>query len=163
MGLDMGDSRTNPDALRGDAEVRFGALLTYCNDSVLILDAFSGRLINANPSACAHFQIQTDATSTIKLSDLFPPSTYEQIQAFLNEAKQDGPFKTRVFVTLPGNADREGRLELGIAYEQADGSAYTIIVAREATGHARAEEGLRKNEAALRQSEDKYRTILENI
>ena len=164
MGLEMGESDPAiAGALRGNAEARFAALLNYSNDSVLVVDSPVGRLRAANTSACTRFRIQPDSMAFTTLTDLLPASTCEQIEASLADPTQIEASRIRLFVTLPGNADREGRVELGIARERIDGSAYTVIVAREATGHARAEEGLRKSEEALRQSEDKYRGILESI
>lgn len=164
MGLEMGErNRVADDALNGAAKARYGALLTYSNDSVLIVDARSLGLLAANTSACARFRFKSENIDSTTLNHFLPGFTCEKILEFLVDASRTGPPRTRIFVTLPGNTSEEGRVELGISLDRVDGNAYAIIVAREATEHARAEEGLRKSEEALRQSEDKYRTILENI
>ena len=130
----------------------FRALIERSNDAIEVVDPKTGQLLEVNEKDCEDLGYSREELLSLKVFDIDPqidPSLYTEIT--MNELRKTGSMsreslhKRKDGTTFP--------VEINLSYVQLDRD-YLVTVARDITERKRAEE-------ALRQSEDKFKTVAE--
>ncbi|MGZ6223727.1 MAG: PAS domain-containing sensor histidine kinase, partial [Syntrophales bacterium] len=152
---DITDRKRVEQALR-ESEERYRALYDRSLDCVFVLD-FDGKFVDANQAALGLLEYDKTDISSVNIASLIDERDLSKALQNMNEMIQTG-FQKEI------TEYRLRRKHGGIVYVETqgsviyrDGKPHSIQgIARDITERKQAEE-------ALRQSEEKYRTILENM
>ena len=142
---DMTESRAAEAALR-ESEERHRVLFEASPDGILIASASSGKIVQANPAACAMLGMEANHVLELTLADIpgveIPP--YEELF-------QHGPF---AFVEIPcRSGDRPGLyVDMTVAPLLIQGAPHLLCVLRDVTERRNVNERLRILTMAMEQS-----------
>lgn len=145
-----------PELKRRLAELeRFRALLDQSNDLILLLEHPSGRVLDANETALKRLGLRLEE---LRESGIVPLLTPRDRRAFARFISNEDPLEGEV-LTVTGDLKTASQdaltVEMSIRRVRLGEGAYSVIVARDVSDRARAE-------AALRESEEKYRLVVDN-
>jgi len=136
---------------------RFRAIVNQAGEAILLIDPETGRLVDANETACRWLGHDRERLLTLSTEDLnlqFPVDVSDERPEHVVDTRKsdrpqilrDGVVRRRNGTTFP--------VEVAIARLRIGDRDYTLAVAREANARKRAEE-------ALRESEEKFRNLLD--
>ena len=138
-----------------ESESRYRTIFNSANEAILVADIASRKFRYANPAACALLQYSEEEFSRIRVEDIHPPeSTKEILDRFRAQAKGD-----RLTGQHVPCLRKDGTLvycDINAAVMLIDGINCNVGFFQDTTAR-------RQVEAALKESEEKYRSILENI
>ncbi len=147
--LDITERKQTEDALK-----LFHALLDQSGDSIFVINPDSGRILDANKTACKTLDYSIDELKKLHTYELdiclgTPESRIPLAQRVKKEGDVtiDGIFKT--------NGGRMILAEVSIRFVEVGGIAYHVASARDVTEKRRSEERIRNSEA-------RYRMLIEN-
>lgn len=152
---DMTVTRQAEAALR-ESEERFRAVFEGCLDAIFLSAPESGRIIDANPAASELLLRPREEIVGLHQWEIHPPGLRAEARAAFVEQTEDrrqaDPMESRVLA-----ADgRETPVEVLGQTIQVDGVPVVYCIYRDISGRKRAE-------AALRESERRYRLLAENV
>ncbi|MFO7773239.1 MAG: PAS domain S-box protein [Dehalococcoidia bacterium] len=141
-----------PDAWRRQAEEKHKAILEMAIDGFWVADS-NGRLLEVNDSYCEMIGYTREELLTMSIPDIEAAETPEQTTQHMKELMEQGHdhFQTR-------HKRKDGKIidvEVSANYIDVEGGQLFVFV-RDVTKRKRAEQ-------ALRESESKYRTLVESI
>jgi len=148
--IDITERKKADEALR-ESEERYRTLFENSIDAVL-LTAPDGRILAANPEACRILQRTEDEICQVGrngIVDLTDPG----LQVALEERARTGRFKGELILKRKDGTTFPGEIATAI-FKDKDGLEKTSMIIRDITERKRVEE-------ALRESEAKYRTLVE--
>ena len=147
--------RLNAQEVLRRSEASYRAIFECAEDAIFVHDWESGRILDANPKACANYGYPRDELlrlSVAELSSDVPPFTLEDALGWIALAKEDRcpPFEWH-------RRNRDGTLhwdEVRLKPARIDGRPHILAFTREITAHKAAL-------AALRAQEQRYRAIFD--
>jgi PAS domain S-box-containing protein len=113
-----------------------------------------GRFIYVNNAACKSLGFSREELLTMRVSDIDPDFPQENWPAHWVELRQRG-----AMIIRSHHRKKDGRIfpvEIAINYSEFDGVGYNCAFARDLTAQVRSEE-------ALRESEERYRNLIEQM
>ncbi len=151
--MDITERTRAEEALR-DSEERYRAVFEQATDSVVLLDAESGALVEFNDSACRNLGYTRDEFSRLTLADIDVIESPEEAAQHLAKVVRQGH---DIFETKQRRKDGDIRdVQVNTRRISVRGKNSVHAIWRDITEQKRAQE-------ALRQSEERYRTIYEVI
>jgi diguanylate cyclase (GGDEF)-like protein/PAS domain S-box-containing protein len=148
---DISGRRRFEEALR-ESEEKYRTLFEQANDAVF-LETLEGRILDVNDKACQLLNYERQELLRLTVADIVPPEVQEILPQFVQElTKENVYFETE-------NVRKDGsRVAVGVstAMLEVGGQNLVLIQVRDITDRKRAEE-------ELRESEERYRSLLENI
>jgi PAS domain S-box-containing protein len=134
---------------------RFKTLLDHCRDVILLADAATGRLLDANNAIARDWGYECAGLKALALGELFPPETWEIIQQSL--AREEAEQTPQVLLTWVRTRPGEWiPTEITLSQVRNGQSIYAVIVARDDSER-------RQMEQALRASEELYRGLFDAV
>ncbi len=149
---DVTRERQSEQALR-QSEERFRRVFDFANDSIFIRD-LDGRLLEANRVACERMGYSRDELLTMSVADIDTPEFTPLLAARTEDILKNGSASFE-----SGQLRRDGKVtpvEVNATLTELGGRDVILSVVRDVTERKRAE-------AALRQSEARYRAIVEHM
>ncbi len=152
--LDITERKQVEDAL-GESEERFRLLVENAPDAIFVQT--QGLFAFVNPSALELFGAASkDQLAGSPVLDRVHPSCLEMVRErmrFLKTEKRQAPLAELKYITLDGTVVDVETSSVPITYEDNDGA---LVFVRDISERKRAEE-------ALRESEERYRSVIENM
>ncbi|MGH8148770.1 MAG: bifunctional diguanylate cyclase/phosphodiesterase [Steroidobacteraceae bacterium] len=140
-------ARTERQQAREQAEL-FHTLLQQCNDMIYVVDADSGRVLDANESGAERLGYTREELLSLSVSEFAPaaaepswPERADYIKA-VGTLVTEAPYRTRGGSTFP--------VEASLRYLEHEGKRYIVAVARDITEHRRHREQLERLARILR-------------
>ena len=153
LARDISDLKRAEAALRA-SEKRYRSLFDAATDAILVADAATGRLLDANPMAEALLGRDLAEIRGLHQSQLHPP---EQLEAALRTFEQAGARADLVEIDVLDRAGRRIPVEIAPSVLEEEGGRRLIL------GTFRDASRRRAMEQALRESERRFRAVLENV
>ncbi len=136
-----------------EALERYRFLVKHSRDIIFFLERETGRILEANAAAERAYGYSRGELLKLNIRDLRVPAEHDLVAAQMAEADKNGI----LFETAHRRKDgRTFPLEVSSRGETFDGKRLLVSIARDITERKQAE-------AALRASEEKYRSLVENI
>ncbi|HTZ17108.1 MAG TPA: PAS domain S-box protein [Dissulfurispiraceae bacterium] len=133
---------------------RFRALLDQSNDMVFLLQVPSAGIIDVNESACRQLRYTRDALLACSLYDISDEKTLAPLKLLFKDG-QAGVLDSETFDALLCGSDNSlVPVEIAVKLVAFAGALYAVASVRDISER-------RSAEAALRESEEKYRTLFE--
>ena len=132
-----------------ESERKFRLLFNRVFDTLLLMDE-SGRIVDANESACRLLGYSKDDLLKLNLRELIPDERYSEFQADLEKSMDEG-------LDYFGEASLVGRgrdvihVEVGGTSINIGGNAYILGSFRDVTARREAQEALRKKNITLKE------------
>jgi len=137
------------------SEENYRAIFNGVNEAIFLQELFSGKIIDVNQKTCEMYGYTREEILTAQMDLIvpgIPPYTTEEVNWFINVASAGEP---QIFEWLAkDNTDRLFPIEVNLKRAVIGGKENLLGVVRDITERKQAEE-------ALKESEDKYRTIFE--
>ncbi|AGB36393.1 PAS domain S-box protein [Natronococcus occultus] len=132
----------------------FRTLLDHSNDVVLVIESETGRILDANETACRRLGYDRDELLALAVPDI--ERRFADVEAWRDHVED---VALEDAVTIEGVHERKDGTtypaEVNVSYVGVD-DGYMIAVARDITDR-------RRRERRLRQSQQQYRTLAENV
>jgi len=146
-------ARKQAQAALEQSEARYRSIFQYNKAVMLLADPQTGAIVDANLEACSYYQYSRNDLLALNITDLLV-QTKEEVAAEIKRAAMECRRQYYFSHRLAGGEERavevfSGPVEIG-------GKELSYSIVHDITDRRKAEE-------ALRSSEEKYRTILENI
>ena len=151
---DVSERRLAEMALQ-ESENRYRTIFNSAAEAILVADTATRRIRYANPAACELLQYDEDELVGLKVDDIHPPEQHGDILKRFEAQSRGEKVAGRQVPCLR----RDGSLvycDINSAVMVIDGRKCNVGFFQDATAR-------RQMEAALRESEEKYRNILENM
>ncbi len=153
LARDISDLKRAEAALRA-SERRYRRLFDAATDAIFVADAASGRLLDANPMAEALLGRDLAEIRGLHQSQLHPP---EQLEKALHAFEQSGARSDLIEIDVLDRAGRRIPVEIAPSTLEEEGGARLVL------GIFRDVSRRRSMEQALRESERRFRAVLENV
>ena len=152
---DISERRRRERAVRESSE-RFQALFERSLDSILVLD-FDGAVLDINPAMLNLLGYDPQDIGSLHISSLLGSDELPRASQALRKIELTGPYRETSEYRLRCKAGTFINVETSSTVIPLEGSRRGVLcVARDVTGRKRAED-------ALRESEEKFRQLTENI
>mgnify|MGYP001394888064 CR=1 FL=1 len=139
------------------AETNYQSIFNAANDAIAIHDAKNGHIIETNPRMSELYGYSSEEFRLLSVEELSagtPPYTQREALTYIKKTKQEGP---QLFKWLARHkAGHFFWVEVNLKLTMLDGNDCLMAMVRDISERKRAEE-------ALRDSEQKYRTLFENM
>ncbi|OSM00239.1 PAS domain S-box protein [Magnetofaba australis] len=147
-------------ALRASEE-KYRKLFNHAQDAILITDAASGAIANANSAAARMMGRSTEQLEQMRITDLFPPEHAEEYAAlFVNRAHQSGLFNREFNIVLPEGGTTP--VEVSSADFVVGGRPMVQGMFRDVTERKQAQRNLHRALTRLSESESQLQGVLDN-
>lgn len=146
-------------ALRASEE-RYRSIFDQSQDAILLTRP-DGSILEANQAACAMFGRSPDEIRRIGRDGLVD-ATDPRLQPALEGRSRTGVGRAEITMIRAGGEKFPAEITSTI-FTDMNGQHKTSMIIRDMTERNRAEEGLKASTERLRQSEEKYRSIFENV
>jgi len=144
--------RRAADAALAESEARLRCIFDTSSDAILVFDA-EGRIVMTNPAAAALYGYEEGEMIGLTGRDIVHPDCHHLFESFRRACLQEGRFQAEsVDIRKDGTSFA---MEVHGSLFEYKGTHHLLAMVRDVTERKRAE-------AALRQSEAKYREIYEN-
>jgi PAS domain S-box-containing protein len=132
-----------------ESEHKFRLLFNRVFDTLLLMDE-SGRIVDANESACMALGYSRDELLELNLRELIPEENYLEFQADLEKSMEEG---LNYFGEASLIGKRKGviHVEVGGTSLKIGGSTYVLGSFRDVTARREAQEALRKKNITLKE------------
>ena len=149
---DITERQQEAAALR-ESEDKFRKIFDHSNDGGLLLDPGRGAILDANPGACRMLGYTREELLALRISDVHPDEM-ARLAAFTEEVLSEGTGWTDALTCLT----KEGKklpAEFSASAVTLDGQPRIMVWVREISARKEAE-------AALRESEERFRLLVEH-
>ena len=136
-------ARTRAESALRSSEGRYRTLIALANDAILLLDAATGVILDANRKSEELFGLPREQLVGMKQLDLHPPSEWERCRQILAEAVASGRLRTGTACF----SHRDGRsipTEVSLSVIELEGRTLVLSIIRDVSERQRAEERLRR-------------------
>jgi PAS domain S-box-containing protein len=130
-------------------------LFRESNDALFLFDLRTNRVLDANPAALRLTGFDKDAVCTLGLAELFSCDDPRGLERLIEAYRHTGFFHSREGYALRRRQGGPITVNLSVSKIHTVPQPYGLVVARDVSERARAE-------AALRESEARYRTLVES-
>ncbi|SFG04723.1 PAS domain S-box-containing protein [Halopelagius inordinatus] len=132
----------------------FRTLLDRSNDSILVIESQTGKILDANETACRHLGYERDELLELTVPEMERRfDDLEEWRAHVETVEKEGP------ITVEGVHERKDGTtypaEVNVTHAELD-REYMVAIARDITER-------RERERRLRESKQQYRTLAENF
>ncbi|MHC1741409.1 MAG: PAS domain S-box protein [Syntrophobacteraceae bacterium] len=134
---------------------RFRALLDQSNDLIFLLEHPSGRLVDISEAATRRLDLSFEELRDTGLLPLLAPQVRASVSAYLNDPDSTDGSLLMITADLGTKRGDVFTVEMSIRRVKFAEGDYSVIVARDVTDRMKAE-------SALRDSEEKYRVVVDN-
>jgi PAS domain S-box-containing protein len=138
-----------------ESEARYRTIFNNANEAILVADIATRQFCYANPAACELLQYSTEELRTIKVDDIHPPEARAEVLKRFEAQAQGDQLAGRHVPCLR----KDGSVvfcDINAAVMMINGIHCNVGFFQDTTAR-------RQVEAALRASEERYRSILEHI
>jgi len=129
----------------------FRALIERSNEAIEVVDPETGHFLDVNEKGCRDLGYSREEFLSLKVFDIDPTRDYSEFMVLINELRETGSMRREsLHIRKDGTTFP---VDINLSYVQLD-RGYLVTVARDITEHKRAEE-------ALKESEEKFKTVAE--
>ncbi|MDI6644376.1 MAG: histidine kinase dimerization/phosphoacceptor domain -containing protein [Methanobacteriaceae archaeon] len=131
---------------------KFRSLLDQSNDAIFLLKFPSGKIDDANESACNQLGYTYDELTNLSINDLLATNEsldYKMFEDILLEFDDNKNLKKTFDAILKNSDKREIPFEISVSLVDFSGYYYVVVVARDITERIKSEQSLRESENFL--------------